>query len=139
MEPVQKRMRAEQNPLLEPVRSCQVFSTLAEAGEGKKIGTHDGKFHCDEALACAMLKMLPEWADASVVRTRDAETLAGCDIVVDVGGVYDPETLRFDHHMKTFETALDGACTKVCSLNRPELTLHSSQALVWCTSTSEPS
>lgn len=27
------------------------------------IGTHHGTFHCDEALACAMLKLLPEFAD----------------------------------------------------------------------------
>lgn len=34
----------------------------------KKIGTHDGKFHADEALACFMLKQLPEYKDAQVVR-----------------------------------------------------------------------
>lgn len=50
--------------------------------------------HCDEALACAMLKILPEWSDAVVVRTRDEAELAKCDAVVDVGGVYDPATLR---------------------------------------------
>jgi Uncharacterised protein family (UPF0160) len=66
------------------------------------IGTHSGSFHCDEALACAMLKSLPEWQDAVIVRSRDPEQLAKCDIVVDVGGVYDPATLRFDHHQKSF-------------------------------------
>jgi uncharacterized UPF0160 family protein len=34
----------------------------------KKIGTHDGTFHCDEALACFMLKQLPEYKDAQVIR-----------------------------------------------------------------------
>lgn len=52
------------------------------------------KVHCDEALACAMLKILPEWSDAVIVRTRDGAELAKCDAVVDVGGVYDPATLR---------------------------------------------
>ena len=52
------------------------------------------KVHCDEALACAMLKILPEWSDAVIVRTRDEAELAKCDAVVDVGGVYDPATLR---------------------------------------------
>lgn len=33
-----------------------------------KIGTHNGHFHCDEALACFMLKQLPEYADAEIVR-----------------------------------------------------------------------
>ena len=30
----------------------------------KTIGTHSGNFHCDEALACYMLKLLPEYKDA---------------------------------------------------------------------------
>lgn len=33
-----------------------------------KIGTHDGCFHCDEALACFMLKSLPRYKDAVIVR-----------------------------------------------------------------------
>eukprot|EP00904_Undaria_pinnatifida_P009525 jgi/Undpi1/5702/HiC_scaffold_2.g00976.m1 len=53
-----------------------------------------------------MLKMLPEWSDAVIVRTRDPAELAKCEAVVDVGGVYDAETLRFDHHQKTFHDTL---------------------------------
>lgn len=53
-----------------------------------------------------MLKLLPEWTDAVVVRTRDEAELAKCDVVVDVGGIYDPATLRFDHHQKTFHDTL---------------------------------
>ena len=34
----------------------------------KRIGTHDGTFHCDEALACFLLKQLPEYEDALVIR-----------------------------------------------------------------------
>ncbi|XP_021950965.1 MYG1 exonuclease isoform X2 [Folsomia candida] len=66
------------------------------------IGTHSGCFHCDEVLAVVMLKFLPEWKNAQIVRTRDEEILKTCDIVVDVGGVFNPETKRFDHHQKTF-------------------------------------
>lgn len=44
-----------------------------------------------------MLKILPEWSDAVVVRTRDETELAKCDVVVDVGGVYDPATLRWEY------------------------------------------
>lgn len=37
-----------------------------------KIGTHDGRFHCDEALACAMLKNYTQkFKNAAVVRSRD--------------------------------------------------------------------
>ncbi len=38
--------------------------------------------------------------DFCVYRTRDEELLKACDIVVDVGGVYDPDAFRFDHHQK---------------------------------------
>lgn len=51
------------------------FSTMASECKqiriNKKIGTHSGVFHCDEALACFMLKKLPEYRDADIVRTRD--------------------------------------------------------------------
>ena len=38
------------------------------------IGTHSGSFHCDEALACGMLKMLPEWKDATIVNILQSIT-----------------------------------------------------------------
>ncbi|XP_065169004.1 MYG1 protein isoform X2 [Atheta coriaria] len=72
----------------------------------KVIGTHGGVFHCDEALACFMLKQLPEYQDAEIRRTRDMGILDTCDIVVDVGGVYDPERNRFDHHQRDFNHTL---------------------------------
>ena len=68
----------------------------------KLIGTHDGTFHCDEVLACSLLKMLPEYKHAEIIRSRDPEKLAECDIVVDVGGVYDPAKHRYDHHQRCF-------------------------------------
>lgn len=66
------------------------------------IGTHSGIFHCDEILACFMLQQLPKYEKARIVRTRDEAILKDCDIVVDVGSVYEPEKCRFDHHQKTF-------------------------------------
>ena len=71
-----------------------------------RIGTHDGSFHCDEVLACVFLKMLPEYRDAEIVRTRDLEILSQCDIVVDVGGVFDHEAKRYDHHQATFRLTM---------------------------------
>ena len=35
-------------------------------------------------------------------RSRDPEVLKSCDIVVDVGGVYDEAAQRFDHHQRGF-------------------------------------
>jgi len=45
-----------------------VSSTAKKPKLGMKIGTHSGTFHCDEALACYMLKQLPEYKDAEIVR-----------------------------------------------------------------------
>lgn len=63
-----------------------------------EIVTHDGNFHGDDVLACAMLKML--FSSAEIVRTRDpSKTCAEPGrIVVDVGGKYDPSLNLFDHH-----------------------------------------
>uniref|UniRef100_UPI00398E3E7B MYG1 exonuclease n=1 Tax=Pristiophorus japonicus TaxID=55135 RepID=UPI00398E3E7B len=71
-----------------------------------RIGTHDGTFHCDEALACFLLRQLPEYQNAQIVRTRDPKLLAECDVVVDVGGVYDPENHRYDHHQRSFSESM---------------------------------
>ena len=71
---------------------------------GLKIGTHDGSFHCDEVLACVFLKLL--YPDAEVVRSRDPEILSQCDIVVDVGGVFDHEAKRYDHHQASFDLTM---------------------------------
>ncbi|CAH8570778.1 unnamed protein product [Dicrocoelium dendriticum] len=68
-----------------------------------RIGTHNGTFHADEVLACAMLRILPEYTNASIVRTRDLSELSSCSIVVDVGGIFDPQTHRYDHHQRGFD------------------------------------
>ncbi|XP_060525646.1 MYG1 protein [Cylas formicarius] len=87
------------------------FSAMASNNKSprliKKIGTHDGMFHCDEALACFMLKQLPIYKDAEIVRTRNSSILDECDIVVDVGFVYDPKINRFDHHQRSFTETLN--------------------------------
>ena len=51
-----------------------------------------------------------------LVRTRDPSTLATCDIVVDVGGVYDPSKHRYDHHQRGFDEVFgNGFNTKLSS------------------------
>lgn len=82
----------------------------------KKIGTHDGNFHADEVLACYMLKCLPEFSDALIVRTRNSRELETCEVVVDVGGEYDPASHRYDHHQRGFsETFEHGMPVKLSS------------------------
>jgi len=68
----------------------------------KVIGTHSGTFHCDEALAVFLLRQTNAYKNAAVRRTRDPLTLSTCDIVVDVGGVYDESKQLFDHHQRGF-------------------------------------
>ncbi|WP_296952965.1 MYG1 family protein [uncultured Massilia sp.] len=67
------------------------------------IATHGGKFHADDAWAVAVLRIL--FPDAGLVRTRDAAIIASADFAIDVGGVWDPASGRFDHHQKGFDGA----------------------------------
>lgn len=73
----------------------------------KYIGTHNGTFHCDEVMACWMLKQLPQFKEAKIVRTRNVVKLKWCHAVVDIGGVYEPKRLRFDHHQTGFEESMN--------------------------------
>ncbi|KAL0072010.1 hypothetical protein AAF712_000933 [Marasmius tenuissimus] len=68
----------------------------------KVIGTHNGTFHCDEALAVFLLRQTSTYRDSDLKRTRDPAILDTCDIVVDVGAVYDESKQRFDHHQRGF-------------------------------------
>uniref|UniRef100_A0A023GN45 Putative secreted protein n=1 Tax=Amblyomma triste TaxID=251400 RepID=A0A023GN45_AMBTT len=92
------------------VRSASLMAgeppTKKPAAMVKTIGTHNGTFHCDEALACFLLKQLAEYKDATVVRSRDPAVLDTCDVVVDVGGVFDPAKKRYDHHQRGFEETM---------------------------------
>eukprot|EP00850_Spirogloea_muscicola_P025209 SM002457S08265 [mRNA] locus=s2457:14:1763:+ [translate_table: standard] len=95
------------------------------AAAGPRIGTHDGTFHCDEALGCFLLRRTAKFAGASIARTRDQQlSLSRCreqvldtlDAVLDVGGAYEPARDRFDHHQRGFEHCLGhGFATKLSS------------------------
>lgn len=64
----------------------------------KVIATHNGNFHADDVFAVAALKQI--FPSVTLIRTRDLDVITKADIVLDVGGIYDPETDRFDHHQK---------------------------------------
>ena len=65
-------------------------------------------FACQEHAFCIL--ELPNKAPvlshdsgcAAIVRTRKPDDIAPANVVVDVGGVYDVDTGRFDHHQKSF-------------------------------------
>jgi uncharacterized UPF0160 family protein len=61
--------------------------------------THSGAFHADDLLAFAVLSKI--YPDNRLIRTRDQRLIdaAGENAVVfDVGGTYDPDARRYDHH-----------------------------------------
>ena len=64
----------------------------------KTIATHNGNFHADDVFSIAALKSI--FPSFKLIRTRDLEIIAKADIVIDVGGEYDPDTDRFDHHQR---------------------------------------
>ncbi len=62
------------------------------------VVTHNGSFHADDVFSIAVLKqVLPPF---KLVRTRNKALIESANIVVDVGGAYDPENGRFDHHQR---------------------------------------
>ncbi|XP_040963438.1 MYG1 exonuclease isoform X3 [Gossypium hirsutum] len=82
----------------------------------KRVGTHNGSFHCDEALGCFMIRLTDKFSNSEIIRTRDPKVLEGLDAVLDVGGVYDPNHDRYDHHQKGFEEVFGhGFNTKLSS------------------------
>lgn len=64
----------------------------------KTIVTHNGNFHADDVFSIAALKHI--FPTFKLVRTRDLALIGEADIVLDVGGEYDPDTGRFDHHQR---------------------------------------
>jgi uncharacterized UPF0160 family protein len=64
----------------------------------KTVVTHNGNFHADDVFSVAALKtILPAF---ELVRTRNPDVIGKADIVIDVGGEYDAEAGRFDHHQR---------------------------------------
>ncbi|KAG1750019.1 GAMM1 protein [Suillus paluster] len=91
-------------------------ATKKQRMDVKTIGTHNGTFHCDEALAVFLLRQTTTYKDASLKRSRDPAVLDDCDIVVDVGAIYDESKQRFDHHQRGFtEVFGHGFSTKLSS------------------------
>lgn len=93
-----------------------ILSSSFSTSRAKRVGTHNGTFHCDEALACFMLRLSNHFSGADIVRTRDSNLLAALDAVVDVGGVYDPIRHRYDHHQRDFDQVFgNGFATELSS------------------------
>ena len=94
-----------------------------------KLITHNGAFHADEIFSSAALSILLEKRGEGyeIVRTRDEQIIESGDYVFDVGGIYDKEKNRFDHHQP------GGAGSRVIKSenNKEESIEYSSFGLVW--------
>ena len=66
----------------------------------KKLITHNGSFHADDIFAAATLSLFLKKEEYEIIRTRDEEIIKLGDYVFDVGGIYDENINRFDHHQK---------------------------------------
>lgn len=64
----------------------------------KIVVTHSGNFHADDVFSVAALKSV--FPTFTLIRTRDKDTIAKADVVIDVGGEHDAATDRFDHHQR---------------------------------------
>lgn len=67
------------------------------------IATHDGSFHADETVACAVISYVYE--RSQVIRSRDPQVLETADIIIDVSGINDEK--HFDHHSNEFNLSRD--------------------------------
>jgi uncharacterized UPF0160 family protein len=67
------------------------------------IATHSGTFHADDVFGVGIL--MGVFPSHTLVRTRDKALIEAADFVVDVGGVWDAATGRFDHHQRGFTGA----------------------------------
>ena len=92
----------------------------------KRIATHNGSHHADDAFGVAVLAAL--FPDHVLLRTRDPDEIASADFAVDVGGEWDPGRGRFDHHQREF----DGARVRADEEGRPvRAEPYASAGLVW--------
>jgi uncharacterized UPF0160 family protein len=65
------------------------------------VVTHSGSFDPDDVLAVATVRMYLGTEQISIVRSRIPEVIEKADWVLDVGGIFDPATNRFDHHQNS--------------------------------------
>ena len=121
--PKQQRLAFTHPRITTPISFHAVIRTHMSEPDAKRIkmanspviGTHNGHFHADEALAVYLLRLLPQYSNSSLIRTRDADVLKTCDIVCDVGGVHDHDAKRYDHHQREFNAVFPGSATKLSS------------------------
>ena len=94
--------------------------------EHKTIATHNGSFHADDVFGVGIL--MGVFPSHTLVRTRNHERIEAADFAVDVGGIWDTETGRFDHHQRGFNGARP---TRVVDGQEVAGVGYASAGLVW--------
>ena len=66
------------------------------------VVTHGDDFHADDVFACATLLLWAEKTDnkLKIIRSRSKDIIEKAHMVLDVGGIYNPDKNMFDHHQK---------------------------------------
>jgi uncharacterized UPF0160 family protein len=93
------------------------------------VGTHSGRFHADEALAVALLMRLLGPSNIEVHRSRDTQVWQTCDYLVDVGGVYDHQTCKYDHHQASFNNTFSPEHS-ICLSSAGLIYLHYGRSII---------
>lgn len=81
------------------------------------LGVHGGKFHLDDAMSCYLMSSLYGARCGNKVRvhrssTSDGTDLDDCDIIMDVGMIYDHSKRRYDHHQRDYMEVYDEKMTE---------------------------
>lgn len=92
---------------------------LTESNGVLKLAVHNGVFHADDVLCVAMiknkLKELGLSREVEIIRSRNPETLAQADIIMDVGGG------KYDHHSLDNPAQENGVLMAACGKVADEL------------------
>ena len=83
----------------------------------KTIATHNGTFQADEALGVWLLRQTSTYFQSKVIRTRNEDVYSQADIVIDVGGVYNHEMKRYDHHQRDYDERFEDKVELVVEMN----------------------
>lgn len=75
----------------------------------RTLCVHNGIFHADEVTATALLLFCNLIDKEKITRSREIEVIHRSFYVCDVGGVYDPDNERFDHHQADYKGDLSSA------------------------------
>ena len=97
-----------------------MVKVMKTCSKSVNVITHPAPHHADEVFAVAMLSFVLK--DVRVFRTRDPEKIKKANkniIICDVGGKYDSDNNKFDHHQADFNET------------RPDGTLYAAAGLIW--------